>query len=550
MTTPHTALVVDDEPDVVQSLHDLLRLDYRVLGVTSGRDALEVLRRDKVEVILTDQRMPDMSGIELLRRVRDEFPDTMRLLMTGYGELQTVVDAINVGSVYRYIPKPWEPLELQSIVQSACQCHELNRQRQQLAIQVSSGKDRAELQRLRALLSSRRDLANVLQVVARRIVKVLEAKACEIYLAPPAGGNFVLRAAASVPPYENALRAAHLPDAAVLQQTFAADATLCGTDLLGVTGLRAVTRPLGAAGQHAVFVPLSFKGVREGVLVLRLKPGMELPGAALALLETMAAEIAAALIDARLHAEVAHVAHMRRALALAEQVQRQMMPQGPPNVPDFDIATVYRPSEMLAGDFYDFIDLPPGNLGIVVCDVIDKGVRASLLMAAVRASLRAHAVNVYDMRSVMGKVNRDFCAEVRDGDFATMFYGVLNYMTRCLTFSGAGHCPALLCQQGRIVELNSGGTVLGIDPEACFLLDHVLLEPGDVVLIYTDGLVESTNATGGFFGYQRLRSALANAVQQGASAEGIAHGIINEVEAFAGVQAPSDDRTLVVIRAL
>src|SRR4051812_6720119 len=128
----HTILIVDDEPDVVASVKDLLRLDYKVLGATRAADALEVVEREPVHVVMTDQRMPEMTGVELLEQVRARRPDAMRLLFTGYADIRAVVDAINRGNVYRYINKPWDPEELMAIIREACDRYDLIAERRQL----------------------------------------------------------------------------------------------------------------------------------------------------------------------------------------------------------------------------------------------------------------------------------------------------------------------------------------------------------------------------------------------------------------------------------
>lgn len=131
-TQRHTLLVVDDEPHVVRSLQDLLRLDYRVLGATRAADALELMRREAVDVVLSDQRMPDTSGVDFLSRVRELYPDTVRLLITGYSDIRTVIDAINRGHVFRYIAKPWDPDELQTVIRQAVQQYEMVAERRRL----------------------------------------------------------------------------------------------------------------------------------------------------------------------------------------------------------------------------------------------------------------------------------------------------------------------------------------------------------------------------------------------------------------------------------
>jgi signal transduction histidine kinase len=132
MIPRHTLLVVDDEPDVVQSLRDLLRRDYLVLGATHARDGLRLLHEQPVHVVMSDQRMPDITGIEFLRGVRRERPDAIRLLFTGYADIKSVIDAINEGHVYRYITKPWDPDELLSVLRQAGEQYDLLQERQRL----------------------------------------------------------------------------------------------------------------------------------------------------------------------------------------------------------------------------------------------------------------------------------------------------------------------------------------------------------------------------------------------------------------------------------
>ncbi len=138
MRRKHTVLVVDDEPDLVQSVQDLLRLDYRVLGTTNGPDALKLLAENEVHVILTDQRMPGMSGVELLGQARGAHPDSIRLLFTGYADVGAVIEAINRGNVFRYVSKPWEPSELEAVVRQAAQQYELLVERKSLLAELQT----------------------------------------------------------------------------------------------------------------------------------------------------------------------------------------------------------------------------------------------------------------------------------------------------------------------------------------------------------------------------------------------------------------------------
>jgi signal transduction histidine kinase len=131
-------LVVDDEPDLVQSMQDLLRFEYRVLGATRASEGLRILEQEHVHIVMTDQRMPEMPGVELLRRVKEMHPDTIRLLFTAYADIDAVIDAINQGNVYRYISKPWEVSELKAVLKQAFEFYQLQDERRKLLKEVQS----------------------------------------------------------------------------------------------------------------------------------------------------------------------------------------------------------------------------------------------------------------------------------------------------------------------------------------------------------------------------------------------------------------------------
>jgi signal transduction histidine kinase len=128
-----TLLVVDDEPEVLRSVHDLLRLDYRVVTCARGEEALRVLESDEdISVVLTDQRMPGMPGVDVLRQAKRIRPEATRLLFTAYADIKAVIDAINQGEVFHYITKPWEPEALQSVIRQAVERHDLIVERDRL----------------------------------------------------------------------------------------------------------------------------------------------------------------------------------------------------------------------------------------------------------------------------------------------------------------------------------------------------------------------------------------------------------------------------------
>ena len=129
-------LVVDDEPDLVQSVKDLLRFEYKVLGATRASEGLRIMSAENVQIVMSDQRMPEMTGVEFLSTLKQTHPDTVRLLFTAYADLTAVIDAINEGNVYRYISKPWEPGELRTVLRQALEYQTLQAERKQLIDEV------------------------------------------------------------------------------------------------------------------------------------------------------------------------------------------------------------------------------------------------------------------------------------------------------------------------------------------------------------------------------------------------------------------------------
>jgi sigma-B regulation protein RsbU (phosphoserine phosphatase) len=272
---------------------------------------------------------------------------------------------------------------------------------------------------------------------------------------------------------------------------------------------------------------------------------------------SIAQQAAASVEQARLLRFEQEEQRIQRQLQLAADVQRRMLPRGVPSVPWLDLAARYIPSFELGGDFYDFIELN-GHLGLTCGDVVGKGIAAALLMSAVRASLRAHVQGTYDIDEVVAKVNQALCRDTRDNEFASLWYGVIDPARLRLTYCSAGHEPPLVVHVPRhrapnradLDELGVGGMVVGIDPSQRYQRAVFDLKPRDVLVAYTDGLIDATSFTGQRWGKKRLCEALLRcfASTPEASASEILEHILWELRQFSGLTPRTDDRTLVVIR--
>ncbi len=135
-TTKHPILVVDDESEILFSLRGLLRQEFELHTAESGVEAINIMRRNAIHVLMTDQRMPQMTGVELLQQAREICPEAVRIVFTGYADLKAVIDAINQGRIYRYLTKPWEPDELVAALRQGCDEYDRVTQRRHLLLDL------------------------------------------------------------------------------------------------------------------------------------------------------------------------------------------------------------------------------------------------------------------------------------------------------------------------------------------------------------------------------------------------------------------------------
>ncbi len=408
----------------------------------------------------------------------------------------------------------------------------------------------ATLFHVTAEFTGRSDLQKVLDRATAAVVKVLGAKAGTIRLLNDNQTELVIKSAAN-------LSDEYLDKGSILLSESEIDREVLDTGkCVYVANQRSDPRALYPDEARregivsALCAPMVYKGRPVGIIRVYTGKPHTFDWFEVSLLEAIAAQAAAAIINARLYAEAVKGAGMRRHLRLAGEVQRRMIPSEPPKIPGFDIGAIYVPCFELGGDFYDFIDLPPDNLGVGICDVVGKGVRASLLMASIRASLRAHATNVYSMAEVMEKVNNDLCSDTPISDFATMFYGVIDCNERRLTYANAGHTPPILFRAGRSRELSTGGGVLGIEPDAWWNHDSFALQSGDVLLAFTDGLTEAMNFRDEPFGSDRVEAAALAAISGGRDADAVVKHVLWEMRRFVGLQTRFDDLTMVAVKVL
>jgi sigma-B regulation protein RsbU (phosphoserine phosphatase) len=234
-----------------------------------------------------------------------------------------------------------------------------------------------------------------------------------------------------------------------------------------------------------------------------------------------------------------------RELEDARLIQRGLLPLAFPDLAGCQIAGTWRPAFGFGGDCYDLVRFGETTLGFSIADVVGKGLPAALLMSNLQAAVRAFAGATTLPRDLCGSVNRLLCRNVATGKFVTFCYGQLDLERRTLAYANAGHNPPLLVRRRGVVErLTAGGTPLGVFADAAYEQDLVALEPGDRLVLFTDGITEAQKEDGEDFGDARLvAEALAHRDE---SAAALQRTLFDAVTAFTG-GVFQDDATLIVI---
>ncbi|MBX2813367.1 MAG: SpoIIE family protein phosphatase [Myxococcales bacterium] len=258
--------------------------------------------------------------------------------------------------------------------------------------------------------------------------------------------------------------------------------------------------------------PLVWRGQPLGIAYLDTAGIAAFSQDDLELLTGIAGQSAAALGNARLHEELMKRQRLEQDLRLAEKIQQSFLPRRIPQIDGFTFCARYDPAYQVGGDFYDFINLPEGRIGVVVADVSGKGVAAALYMARLTRDLRYLALAEEDPARVLQWMNRAVLENNQDDLFVTLLYLVLDTQQRRITYANAGHMPLMVRRHSEqdVVQLDgAAGLPLGIVTESDYTTEVFELVPGDSVLLYTDGLVEAMSPTRVMFGMNRLHQALA-----------------------------------------
>ena len=271
----------------------------------------------------------------------------------------------------------------------------------------------------------------------------------------------------------------------------------------------------------------------------------------LRLLQSVGTQAGLALeISALVHSlasEAARRERIDREIEIAREVQERLFPQQIPTLPGHSIHGACRPAQGVGGDYYDVLPLDDGTLGLAIGDVSGKGISAALLMASLRASLRGMTMDgPADLALLMSRVNRLVYESSATNRYATFFFGVYHPATRLLRYVNAGHNPPYVLRGDALHTLEGGGPVIGLLPEASYEECHLTLQPGDLLLAYTDGISEALNLSEQEWGEERMLAAARARLPHDAST--ILRHIVEEADRFAANAPQFDDMTLLLMK--
>jgi len=252
---------------------------------------------------------------------------------------------------------------------------------------------------------------------------------------------------------------------------------------------------------------------------------------------------------AMLHRQLVVKELLDKQLELARNLQSQLFPKEAPHIAGYDIAGICLPTEEIGGDYYDFIPLRRGRLGVAVADISGNGIASALVMTAFRGLLRIHTQSSHKLEKIARAINRQLPEFTAGSQYVTALYALLNPVSEEFIFVNCGHHPPILIHpDGSTTRLHEHGPALGIIEQVSYPVKKTSLIPGDIMVLYTDGVVEVTNKEGIEIGYERLKETIHR--NRDLPADTLIQLVIQTSRDFSGSQRFPDDFTLVIIKRI
>ncbi|MBP6004634.1 MAG: SpoIIE family protein phosphatase [Pyrinomonadaceae bacterium] len=269
----------------------------------------------------------------------------------------------------------------------------------------------------------------------------------------------------------------------------------------------------------------------------------------LGLLQLLTSQVAIIIEKVRLHEQVVEKKRIQAQLEIARQVQLELLPETDPQIDNFDVSAYIFPTEEVSGDYYDWVKVFDDQIGIIVADAVGKGIPAALLMSFLRASLRSCVQIGYAPHIAFSKVSNLLRDSIKDNQFITAIYGLLDSTNRTFVFSNAGHNPPLLIKpDGEYRFVEYGDMPLGMFPDLHFHQHFIRFEQDQVLVIYTDGITEAANPNGEEYGQDRFAKRVLDGIDL--PAKKMIDHIRKGVADFTERKFLDDDGTLFIVKSI
>ncbi len=393
------------------------------------------------------------------------------------------------------------------------------------------------------------DLTETLEVVARLTTTLTGMDRCTLWLRRPGADHYELAMSYGrrpLPPLESGL-VRHLNQAPLLDRLRQERRpVICNAPERAALLPPAVAAALATG---AIAVPLLVRADLAGMMLVETVTAPPPPGSRLFDILTGIAHQAGVAIE-RAWLQETELARQRleTELALAHTIQRGFLPEAVPTVPGYDMAAAWEPARQIGGDFYDFIPLPDGRLGLVVGDVADKGIPAALYMALARTAMRLVAPRTPSPAAALQQVNTAILDTAYADMFVTIYYAVLDPASHEVVYASAGHGLAVHVTAQAVTFVRGRGNALGVFPTITVGEERCRLAPGDYLVLYTDGLTDAVNPALEDFGEARLVAFLD--AHRGLPAAELVHRLLAAVDTWCGEAARFDDYTVLVVRRM
>jgi len=529
---PIRVIIVDDQAIVRSGLGAFLMAydELHLVGeARDGEEAIQLCELVQPDIVLMDLKMPHMDGISATRSIHQNWPDIKILVLTSFREKEMVQGALDAGAA-GYLLKDITSKELAQAIFQVYQGKQL------VAEEAAHTLQQAErLEELADAIQKSPSIPSALpELLGKHLPHIFPN--CQIHIR-----IFPRQELLNYPP-----QAHHtLPETAweVLHKASGPQTIFPGDEY-----------PWGGKhtpGSTLILAPIRANDLEEplgGICILH-KDDIEDPGSYLQSVQSLAAHISYAVDRNQEQERRISQQKVSQELLSAGRIQTSILPEKPPVLHGWDISAILEPARETSGDFYDFIPLSNGKWGFLIADVTDKGMGAALFMALSSTLIRTYAAQYPTLPALaLSYINRRLLSDTHGAMFVTAFYGVLDPENGRLRYVNAGHNPPFLLssQKGKPVDqLRGTGMALGVMEDASWQQKIVKFSPGDVLLLYTDGVTEAENPYGNFYGEQRILENLRSRRDQ--TAQVIQNALLEDVRKFTGKAPKTDDIAIMVV---